>query len=351
MIVMTKNHLVEVVGHADFSVGEDIRIQCASVTIDRGTNIGNRFRFEGGRLALGRKVAIGDNVSIYALERFEVGTQNVISNDCAWNCRNYQAADNNYIGSRTVFGNKSNLNARSVFRMGNFCHVGYACYFDLKRQIVFKDNVAIGPQSVFWTHGAGLPPVLGYPESAGEIVCEDFVWLPYHVTVMPGVTIGSNVISASCAVITKSVDPNKFIAGVPAAVKKDFVPRAMTDEDQYGIIRDRMSHFLEYATMMGCSVTQMSPIEAIVEFEGQDHRLYWGMNSAGLSEHRNIPDHIVVGVRKYIDPAWACATLIPDQQIHTCNDRNRRFVGFLTHYLRGDGIDLKEVSRQVEPSR
>ena len=345
MIVTTKDNLADVVGHADFSVGEDLQIQCVSVNIDRGTSIGSGFRFQGKHLTLGRRSVVGDNVNIYALEQFEVGTQNVISNDCAWNCRSYRAGDNNYIGSRTIFGNRGNLNAKSLFRMGSFCHVGYACYFDLKRPIVFKDNVAIGPQSVFWTHGAGLPPILGYPEVAGDITCEDFVWLPYHVTVMPGVTIGSNVISTSCAVITKSVAANKFVAGVPAIVKKDFTPRKMAEEDQYGIISDRMNNFLEYAVLIGCTVNCISAVEATVRFEGQDYRVYWGKDPEGVAKHRDTPNDTVIGVRKHVDPTWACATLIADEQIYTSNESNKGFIDFLTHYLRGDGIDLKELPR------
>ena len=42
------------------------------------------------------------------------------------------------------------------------------------------------------------------------------VWLGANVTVLPGVTIGDNAIVAAGAVVTKDVEPNIIVGGIPA---------------------------------------------------------------------------------------------------------------------------------------
>lgn len=42
------------------------------------------------------------------------------------------------------------------------------------------------------------------------------VWIGGNVTIMPGLTIGNNVVIAAGAVVTKDVPNNSLVAGVPA---------------------------------------------------------------------------------------------------------------------------------------
>lgn len=56
------------------------------------------------------------------------------------------------------------------------------------------------------------------------VVIEKHVWVAINVTVLPGVTIGEGSIIASGSVVTKSIPPFVFAAGIPAEVKKDLAP-------------------------------------------------------------------------------------------------------------------------------
>ena len=47
------------------------------------------------------------------------------------------------------------------------------------------------------------------------------VWIGGNVTILPGVTIGNNVVIAAGAVVTKDVPDNCIIDGVPAKKIKD----------------------------------------------------------------------------------------------------------------------------------
>lgn len=47
------------------------------------------------------------------------------------------------------------------------------------------------------------------------------VWIGGNVTILPGVTIGNNIVVAAGAVVTKDVPDNTLVGGVPAKKLKD----------------------------------------------------------------------------------------------------------------------------------
>jgi maltose O-acetyltransferase len=47
------------------------------------------------------------------------------------------------------------------------------------------------------------------------------VWIGGNVTIMPGLTIGNNVVIAAGAIVTKDVPDNSLVAGVPAKKIRD----------------------------------------------------------------------------------------------------------------------------------
>jgi len=47
------------------------------------------------------------------------------------------------------------------------------------------------------------------------------VWIGGNVTIMPGLTIGNNVVIAAGAVVTKDVPDNSLVAGIPAKKIRD----------------------------------------------------------------------------------------------------------------------------------
>ena len=49
----------------------------------------------------------------------------------------------------------------------------------------------------------------------------DDVWIGGNVTILPGVTIGNNVVIAAGAVVTRDVPDNSLVGGVPAKVIRE----------------------------------------------------------------------------------------------------------------------------------
>jgi acetyltransferase-like isoleucine patch superfamily enzyme len=58
----------------------------------------------------------------------------------------------------------------------------------------------------------GRPRVHGY----GPVTIGDNAWVAAGAIVSAGVTVGANAIVAAGAVVTRDVEPNVFVAGVPA---------------------------------------------------------------------------------------------------------------------------------------
>lgn len=80
------------------------------------------------------------------------------------------------------------------------------------------DHVMIGPNTLISTVGHPLSPK-GRREHLGiakPVFIGNDVWIDGNCVILPGVTIGNNVVVAAGAVVTKNVPDNCVVGGVPA---------------------------------------------------------------------------------------------------------------------------------------
>ena len=88
--------------------------------------------------------------------------------------------------------------------------------------VTMGDHVMIAPNVVITTVNHPISPAdrRKHLASAKPVCIGDDVWIGSNVTILPGVTIGNNVIVAAGAVVNKDVPDNVLIGGVPARVIK-----------------------------------------------------------------------------------------------------------------------------------
>ena len=113
-------------------------------------------------------------------------------------------------GGRLKFGNNVFLNQG----------VRIAC----SREISIGDNALIGDETVILDndyHG-----VADSPAKSAPVRIESDVWLGTRVIVLRGVTIGRGSVVGAGAVVTHSIPPFVFAAGVPAQVIKSLTETA-----------------------------------------------------------------------------------------------------------------------------
>ncbi|MFC6170788.1 sugar O-acetyltransferase [Loigolactobacillus jiayinensis] len=84
--------------------------------------------------------------------------------------------------------------------------------------VTMGHNVMIGPNVDIYTvnHPMTAAGRQHYLAQASPVTIGNDVWIGGKVAIMPGVTIGNNVIIAAGAVVTKDVPDNTLVGGVPA---------------------------------------------------------------------------------------------------------------------------------------
>lgn len=129
-----------------------------------------RWLLRGVGAKIGKKTGLHDGVRFTWPGRIDIGDNSTVNLDCFIDSRGYVR-----IGSNTMIGHRS-----SIYTMTH---------------LIDSDDFA-----------SKVAPV---------VVGNNVVIFP-HVLVMPGVVIGDNAIVYPGSVVTKSVDSNSIVAGVPA---------------------------------------------------------------------------------------------------------------------------------------
>ncbi len=91
--------------------------------------------------------------------------------------------------------------------------------------IKIGNNVHITNNVTFVTHDGGTLLFRKYQqdlEITKPIIIGNDVYIGTNSTILPGVTIGNNVIVGACSVITKDVPDNVVVAGNPARIIKSY---------------------------------------------------------------------------------------------------------------------------------
>lgn len=101
---------------------------------------------------------------------------------------------NTLIGSDTIIGENSILDGRDMLKIGNHVAISsQVMIYNSKHNINDENFIAI----------------------TKPVIIEDYVYIGPRAIIMPGVTIGKGAIIAAGAIITKDVDRNTIIAGIP----------------------------------------------------------------------------------------------------------------------------------------
>lgn len=106
--------------------------------------------------------------------------------------------------------------------------IGEGCFISTRRipsesyLIEIGDYVRIAPETQFFTHGGLWSLRKKYNDDSidyfGKIKIGDYTYIGEGCKIMPGVSIGTNVIVGAGSILTKSVPDNSIVAGNPARI-------------------------------------------------------------------------------------------------------------------------------------
>nr|WP_082708413.1 acyltransferase [Marinobacterium profundum] len=131
--------------------------------------------------------------------------------------------------ARMTFRPFGGLNKLSI---GRGCFINEGVRFSLaKSKISIGNECLIGPNVSFECAGHGLvhKPIVGRGLISKDIEIGDRCWISADVTILGGVTIGSDVVVGAKSLVTKSLDSGFLYCGIPA--KKI---RILTTSDEIG---------------------------------------------------------------------------------------------------------------------
>lgn len=122
------------------------------------------------------------------------------------------------IGAGTVLHAKNVGKSISSIFIGEKTYIGEYCTLGAT-----GGSIHIGKSCLIAQHVCIVAANHDYPKSLHEwstkknhVVIGDGVWLGSGVTVLPGVMIGDFAVVGAGAVVTKDVEPNTVVVGVPA---------------------------------------------------------------------------------------------------------------------------------------
>ncbi len=106
--------------------------------------------------------------------------------------------------------------------IGHRFSVNSGTIIDGRGGIVIGDDVMIGPHTAIYSSGHNFSqldkPMTGLDHIMTPVIIKDNVWIGAHVCIPGGITINSGAIIAAGAVVTKDVEANTIVSGIPAQV-------------------------------------------------------------------------------------------------------------------------------------
>lgn len=186
-----------------------------TVKIGRMCKIHPTAKLEAEELTIGDFTQIGENVRIHGAD-VEIGRE-------AW-----------ITTSVIIGGGRAELGS---FKCGDFLHLGMRSMINIADKVTLGDEVGIGIDSKFFTHGAHLSQYDGFPYDVGPITVGNRVWIP-NAIILPNVTIGDDVVIGAMSLVHRDIPSGCLAVGMPARIIEKQLPRYISVEDKAQVLRD-----------------------------------------------------------------------------------------------------------------
>jgi len=224
--------------------------------IGKGVSIGLLSIIEADRIVIGDHTEIGMMVMVKARD-FRIGSYSTIKRSTTIVAPRIHIGNETAIMNDVVVGGMESWGSR--FKIGDRCTVFPHCFINPTKNILIGDDVGIGGSTYLFTHGSWPNALEGFPFTFGPITIEDRVWLPWRVFVLPNVTIGHDSVIAAGSVVSKSIPPLSFAAGVPAGVKSsgsEFVKKT-TKAQKSQMLRNFFQEFVDFLRLDNLKVSAL----------------------------------------------------------------------------------------------
>ena len=219
----------------------------------RGYKIGRRIKLRlGSVIDISGSCKIGDETRIGAFSILSGETLR-IGKRCKIRALTIIITPHIEISHDVIISETAIIRAQQPFKdsrifIGDRVHIFPFTIIDPSRPIHIGSETAIGISTYIFTHGAYKDKLAGYPISYGEVYLGKSVWLASRAFIMPGVTLGDDVVVGPGSVVTRSFPEGSFVFGMPARIlkrKKELITQ-YTSEQQFKMLKEILKEFQMY---------------------------------------------------------------------------------------------------------
>jgi len=225
----------------------------------KGYQIGKSVTLSAGAVVIGKNVKIGDFVKIgfftivrgksITINRYvKIGSMSVIDTEKIFIDDDARINEQVYIGGMKT--------PQSEIRLGKRTIIMQMSYLNPTLPIIIGDDTGIGGHCLMFTHGSWNDQLEGFPVKFAPITLGKKVWLPWRVFVMPGITMGDNIVIGADSLITSDIPSDSLAAGNPAKILKQNYPAPPSDLQKQEMIDQVFKDFFEFITYNGFTVNK-----------------------------------------------------------------------------------------------
>ncbi len=143
-----------------------------------------------------------------------INTSNILIGDFTY----YDDPDDVHNFLKNVLYHFNFINDKLI--IGKFCQIATGARFIMNGGNHILTGFSTFPFAAFGNEWSDVPLI---PQSKGDTLIGNDVWIGNSVTIMPGLKIGDGVIIASNSVVTKDIQSYSIVGGNPASlIKKRF---------------------------------------------------------------------------------------------------------------------------------
>ena len=226
---------------------------------------------------IAEQVKIAPDAEIIVSDSLTIGPYARIGKGFKAKCRSLHIGRHCWIGENVTIGSGGCTGPHAHVFIDDFAGLMNGVLINCAEPVRIGKYCGLGIETQIWTHSAWLPVVMGFPKQKQEpVTIGERVWLPSRCQVLPGVTIGDNVVVGIGSLVNHNLPSGCFAAGRPCEVKENHVyPRELSDRELDKILTDLVNNYMEIAEDKGFKPTLVVSGQQSIIFAYEQERAFF----------------------------------------------------------------------------
>jgi acetyltransferase-like isoleucine patch superfamily enzyme len=228
------------------------------IIVGNNVYIGPNVTIKSNKIRIGDHTKIEKNVSVHVPDQFVVGQCGWFTKDIKITCRSLKIGEYVVVLDRVEIGRGGCTGPNSVVEIGSGVMLCEDVVINPSEKVVIGDQVGIGAGVGIWTHGSYLQLLEGFPTQFEPVTIGHNVWLTGKSTILPGVTIGDNVVIGMMSLVNKDIPSGSLAGGVPCKVIRENVyPKELSVEEQRSMMEYLVQEWLDVLEYKGIDINSI----------------------------------------------------------------------------------------------